>query len=114
MESSMISQDEVERALHFLAESAVEFAKAKARRVWMEGKVKIVRSKLFIRARSSDVTVAQAEAMSYADTEYQAVMDELRDAVEAEETIRCYREAAEARIMLWRTLESTRRAENIR
>jgi hypothetical protein len=95
-----------------LAESAKEYAEAKGRRVWLEERRKIVKAEAFSRAAGNG-TMAEREAMSYQSPDYMACVDELREAVIAEETMRAYRAAADARVETWRTLEASRRAANV-
>lgn len=106
----MISQDDVEKALDYLAKSAKEYAEAKGRRVWLEEKRKVIKAHAFSLAVG---TIGERESTAYQSGEYKQCIDDLRDAVVAEETMRAYRVAAEARIEVWRSLESSRRAANV-
>ena len=106
----MITQDDVEKALDYLAKSAKEYAEAKGRRVWLEERRKIVKAAGFSEAEG---TAGERESAAYLAGDYKQCIDDLRDAVVAEETMRAYRVAAEARVEVWRSLESSRRAANI-
>lgn len=108
----MITEDQVGSALTYLAETAVDWAQAKGRRVWLEEKRKVIKAQLF--ASAPDGTIQSRESWAYAHKDYADHLSELREAVEAEETLRAYRAAAEARIEVWRSLESSRRAANVR
>lgn len=105
-----ITQDDVEKALDYLATSAKSFAEAKGRRVWLEERRKIVKAAAFSQAGG---TVGERESTAYLSDDYKQCVDDLRDAVVAEETMRAYRVAAEARVEVWRSLESSRRAANV-
>lgn len=105
-----IDIEEVERALKYLAESAKGYAEAKGRRVWLEEKRKIIKAQAFSLAEG---TKDERESTAYQTGDYKQCIDDLRDAVTAEETMRAYRVAAEARIEVWRSLESSRRAANV-
>ena len=107
---SRLDQEGVEAALAYLAESAKEYAEAKGRRVWLEEKRKVIKAQEF---SAADGTVAERESVAYTSMDYRQCVDDLRDAVIAEETARAYRVAAEARIEVWRSLESSRRAANV-
>lgn len=108
-----ITQNDVERALEFLATSAKEYAEAKGRRVWLEGRLGVVKASEQSDARAQGLNGTDSEVHARKSDAYQKCLDELRDAVTAEETMRAYRIAAEARIEVWRSLESSRRAANV-
>lgn len=108
-----LTREGVEDALVYLAESAKEYAEAKGRRVWLEGRLQVVKAGQFAVARSTGKSAADSEGEARGSAAYQECLDELRDAVTAEETMRAYRVAAEARIEVFRTLESSRRAANV-
>lgn len=106
----MITQDQVESALGYLAESAKPYAESRGLRIWLEAKLKTYKSAAFLQNEGS---VAEREARAYVSPEYQTATDALKDAVVTEEKIRALRVAAEARIEVWRSLESSRRAANV-
>ena len=56
-------------------------------------------------------SAAMQERDAYADSQYQAHLDWLREAVAIEEELRWKMIAAQAKIEAWRTLESSRRFE---
>lgn len=106
------SFERVEKAVEFLTDSAREYAEARGRRIWLEEKRKVVKAMNF-EAERGNGGVAEREAKAYCAPEYMALLDELRDAVMDEERLRALRVAAEAKIEVWRSLESTRRAANV-
>lgn len=100
------------RALDFLRDNAPAYAKAKAERVYLE---EFRKSKKAILMRAAEMAghksaVAQ-EREAYADEEYRELLGALSEAVAAEETLRWRMVAAQARIEVWRTIESSRRYE---
>jgi hypothetical protein len=100
------------RALDFLRDQAPAYAKAKAERVYLE-EFRKSKKALLMRTAEEDghkSAVAQ-EREAYADEEYIQLLQGLRSAVEAEETLRWRIVAAQARIEVWRSVESTRRIE---
>lgn len=100
------------RALNFIRDNAPAYAKAKAERIYLENYRKSKKALLMRKAESEgQKTAALQERDAYADGEYMQVLDGLRDAVEEEERLRWLMTAAEARIEVWRTLESSRRTE---
>jgi hypothetical protein len=106
------SEINIFRALDFIRDQAPAYAKAKAERVYLEEFRKTKKAILMQDAqnRGHNTTAAQ-EREAYADRRYSELLDGLKAAVEAEETLRWRIVAAQARIETWRTLESTRRAE---
>lgn len=106
----MTTAQQVENALAFLSTSAQEFAEAKGLRVYLEEQRKIVKATIFGMA---DGGVAEREAFAYSHADYRKVVDELRRAVVTEELLRAKRAAADARIEVWRSQESSRRAANV-
>ena len=61
--------------------------------------------------RSGENAVNAQEREAYAHPEYQDLLKGLREAVEAEETLRWQMVAAEARVEVWRSQEASNRAE---
>lgn len=100
------------RSLEFINNNAPVYAKAKAERVYLEEFRKAKKALLMQSAEASGHKSAAAqEREAYADDEYAQLLDGLRQAVEVEETLRWRMVAAQAAIEVWRTKESTRRAE---
>jgi len=100
------------RALDFIRDNAKLYAKAKSERVYME---QYRKSKKALLMRAAEVeghkSAAMQEREAYANTEYMEVLKALQAATEEEERLRWLMVAAEARIEVWRTLESSRRIE---
>lgn len=100
------------RALDFLRDNAPAYAKAKAERVYLENFRKSKKALLMRNAElAGHKSAALQEREAYADPEYQEVLKALQAATEEEERLRWLMTAAEARIEVWRTLESSRRIE---
>ena len=89
------------KAVEFLARTAPVFAKAKAERVYLEEFRKSKKSMLAI--QSDERTADQRADYAYSHPDYLAVLDGLKAAVEAEETMRWQMVAAQAKIEIWRT-----------
>ena len=100
------------RALNFIRDNAPAYAKAKAERIYLEN---FRKSKKALLMRAAEIaghkSAALQEREAYANTEYVDVLKALQVAVEEEERLRWLMVAAEARIEVWRTLESSRRIE---
>ena len=100
------------RALDFLRDNAPAYAKAKAERVYLENFRKSKKALLMRNAElAGHKSAALQEREAYADPEYAEVLKALQVATEEEERLRWLMTAAEARIEVWRTLESSRRTE---
>jgi len=97
------------RAIDFMVKKAGEFAQARANRVYMEEFRKTLKAQLM--ARDKSLPLAAQERDAYADQAYQAHLEGMREAVEAEETLRWQLIAAQARVEVWRSQEASARAE---
>lgn len=110
----MTSESEINifAALDFLRDNALDYAKAKSERVFLE---EFRKSKKALLMRDAEVaghkSSASQEREAYAHPDYLAVLGGLREAVEHEEKLRWLFVAAQARIEAWRSLESSRRIE---
>lgn len=100
------------KSLDYIRDNAPDYAQAKATRVYLEEFRKTKKAMLMRDAESSGVNAISAqERDAYADPDYKLLLDGLRAAVEAEEKYRWMMVAAQAKIEVWRTLESSRRIE---
>jgi threonyl-tRNA synthetase len=96
------------KAAEFIRENAPLYAKAKSERVYLEQFRKS--KKALLMAESTERTAAAKEIYAYAHSDYVALLDGLKVAVEAEETIKWKLTAAEAHIEIWRTQSANNRA----
>jgi hypothetical protein len=97
-------------AVDFLLKNAGLFAKAKADRVYLDEFRKSKRALLMQEAFCAGVdTIAGQERDSLAHSEYRALLDGLRVAVETEEKLKWQLTAAQLRIEVWRTLQANNR-----
>ncbi len=105
----MISDEEVERAVHYLADSARKAAQARAERLHLEDFTKHLEAT--IKAEHMDLPGNAQEREARADSRYKLHLEAIKIAVEAD----CYntymRDAASARIEVWRTQCSNERAK---
>ncbi len=99
------------KALDYIRDTAPLYAKAKAERVYLEEFKKSLKGILMKAAEKSHPSAASQEREAYADPQYQALLEGLREAVEEEEKLRWMIVAAQAKIEVWRSLESSRRME---
>lgn len=100
------------KCLDFLRDNASAMAQAKADRVQLEAFQKSKKAMLMVAAEKAGHNSAVAqEREAYANKEYVEFLNALGAAVEKEEKLRWLMVAAQARIEVWRSLESTRRIE---
>jgi hypothetical protein len=104
--------NDIERLLHEYREKVDEYAKARARRTYIE---EFKKSKHAILMRQADrdgfKTVSAQDREALASDEYIELLDGLKEAVEAEERLRYDLRALEMRAEVWRTLRADERFE---
>jgi hypothetical protein len=106
------AQVNIFKCLDFIRDHAPAYAKAKAERIFLEEFRKSKKALCMKAAETSGTSAIGAqEREAYADPEYVALLDGLRQAVEEEEKLRWMIVAAQAKIEVWRSLEANRRAE---
>lgn len=107
----MISENEVEKAVDYLRDTAEQAAKCKAERIYLEEFRKSL--KALIMKEQVDATVSAQEREAYADPRYIQHLETMRMAVKADEQIKFMRVAAEAKIEAWRSMNANYRAMKI-
>ena len=107
-----MSQREISDAVDYLYTHGKQYAEAKAHKGYLEDYTKSLISSLSIKfiAEGKAKSMAQAEAMAYADPSYDVHIRGLKEAVEAEEALRWGLVSAQARIDVWRSQEASNRA----
>jgi hypothetical protein len=98
-----------EKALDFMRDNAKHLAEAKANRVYLEQWRKSQRALLFTQAPDDCKTVLAKEAYAYSHELYIEVLEGLRVAVEEEERLRWLMVAANLKVDVWRSQESSNR-----
>lgn len=99
-------------AANFIRDIAPKIAKVRSERVYMEEYRKTLKSKLMARAMKEGVSsLGDREAYAYAHPEYEQLLKGLAEAVDQDEKLRWQIVAAQAKIEIWRSAESSRRAE---
>lgn len=99
-------------AIEYIFKHGKKFAKAKAERTYLEEYRKSLKALLMQEAQvDGHQTAAAQEREAYADDRYQVLLQGLKAAVEAEEEVRWGLVAAQARIDVWRSQESSKRQE---
>ena len=108
----MTWEEASERRILELRELASSYAKAKSQAEHIREFRKTKKAQLMVRAEQSGVrAVAAQERDAYAHPEYVALLEGLREAVEAEERLRWDLELHRWQFEAWRTRQSTKRAE---
>ena len=97
------------KALDFIRDNAGPYAQAKANVVYMTEYRKTIKATLM--AASSEKTESAKETFAYSHPDYKKHLLALQQAVAEAERLRWLLVAAEAKIEVWRSLESTARAE---
>jgi hypothetical protein len=107
-----MSEDAIERRMSELRDTAKAFAKAYAQKEYLE---EFKRSKLAMLMKQAEskghTTAAAQEREARASNDYLELLQGLRDATEQAESLRWQLKIAEIASEVWRTRQSTRRAE---
>ena len=96
------------KAINYMMETAPKYAQAKADRVYIEGYINTVKSRLM---NEEDGTLGHKEAYAKSHPDYIQQLDALRIATEQEERLKWMLFAAQARVEVWKTTEYSKRAE---
>ncbi len=97
------------KALDYIRDNAEQFAIAKANVVYMTEFRKTMKALLMNECTAK--TQSEKESYAYAHPNYIKHLDALREAIEKAEHLRWLMVGAEAKIEVWRSLESSARAE---
>ena len=97
------------KALDFIRDNAPAYSQAKADVVYVTEYRKSL--KAILMSQSQAKTQSEREAEAYAHEDYLCHLHAIRDAVSEAERLRWLMVAAEAKIEVWRSLESSARAE---
>jgi hypothetical protein len=105
----MISDDDIDKALNYLRDSAIPAAQATANRQHLENTKHSM--KAILMAEHIMEPVNAQERWAFADDRYKVHLDGLKEAIFEDEKYTNLREAAEAKIRAWQTMNATLRAE---
>ncbi len=106
-----ITDDEIERAINYLVDSSKDFAKWKSRMKYLESHRKSVRSSEVLKA--SGKTISENAHRGESSEAYNNTLKEYEEAVYEYTLLEAYRNAAEAKIEAWRTIQASNRRGNI-
>ena len=103
---------QIDKVLDYIQSNAPVYAKAKAERIYIEQYLKSKKAMLMIEAEKQGVkTVSAQENYALSHIDYMEVLNGLQAAVIEEEKLRWMLTAAQAKLEVWRSRESTRRIE---
>lgn len=97
------------KALDFIRDNAPIYAEAKANVYYLTEFRKTLKAKLM--ASCSEKTESAKETYAYSHVDYEKHLEAIRIAVSEAERLRWLMVAAEAKIEVWRSIESSARAE---
>ena len=98
------------KAVDFLLANAGKYARAKAERVHIEEYRKS--KKALLMAECPEKAANAREQYAYSHSEYIALLEGLKAAVEVEEQLRWAQIAAQLRVEIWRSQEASNRAQD--
>jgi hypothetical protein len=108
----MITEDRLEKALAYLAQTDEQSAEASANVKYLDRLLKRIKA-LFITGESNLKSISAKEQAYYASDDYQKAVQEIYDAEVKASTLENKRDKEGMVIDLFRTLEASRRKHNI-
>lgn len=107
----MISEEDVEKAVDFLRDSAPKIAKARADLAYATEYRKSLKAMIFV--SKSGGSAVEREQASYADASYLRHLEAIRSATLEFEKLRAQREGASMKIDAWRSMNANYRGIKI-
>ena len=105
----MVKDEELDKALAYLRDTATEAAQARANRLYLDDYSRVLRANLMAEHLAEPVNAQ--ERWAYADIRYRNHLEGLKQAIFEDEKHRFLREAAAAKVEAWRTYQANLRAE---
>lgn len=105
-----ITEEDIDRALAFLRDTAAATAKDRANRLYCEQWIKTVKAEQVVKAMAAGNGAAASEAIAMDTHEYRECLNGYRESVELDEKNRFLREAATTKISVWQSQCSNERA----
>lgn len=103
----MVTDEQAEKAVDYLRDTADPYGKTCGRLAYMEGNLRRIKSLEMLGTTGS---LGDREAKAYASEAYKEALEQLENATAERETIRAMRDAAQCRFEQWRTQTSARKA----
>jgi hypothetical protein len=104
-----MSDDDAQKAIDYIRDSAPIYAKAKAERTYIENYLKVVKATEM--ANSDKKTLGDREIDAYMSMTYETQLKAMREAVATEEELKYRMEAAKLRFEHYRVLSYNARSE---
>jgi|GEM_PF-3576982 len=111
MNDRLVTNDELDRALSFLRDSAISMGQAKARLVMAGHMVSHIEALMIVGSEESSADKRKADAR--ASDRYKAAIEEEADAAGDFEKLKSLREAAAMKIEAWRSEQANYRAMKV-
>lgn len=105
----MISNEDIDKALSYLRDSSVEAAQARANRLYLDDFSRVLKANIMSDHLAEPVNAQERHA--FADIRYRNHLEALKQAIFNDEKFRFLREAADAKIRAWQTMNANLRAE---
>lgn len=105
-----MSERDPHKAADFIIKNAKNYAAAKANRMYLEERRKS--AKALLMNESTGKTVSDREKYAYSHPSYLALLQEFKNAILDEETLRIQIRGAELAIEIWRSEQATNRNQD--
>jgi hypothetical protein len=105
----MIRDEEIDKALAYLRDTAEAAAKMRAARLYLEDYSRVLKATIMSEHLAEPVNAQ--ERYAYADVRYKNHLAALQLAIFEDEKARFLRDAADAKIRAWQTMNANMRAE---
>ena len=105
----MINDEAIDKALAFLRDTAQDAAQARANRLHLDDYSRVIKAQIMSEHLAE--TVSAQERYAYGDVRYRNHLEALKVAIFEDEKMRFLREAAGAKIEVWRSIQANQRAE---
>ena len=103
------SDEDIDKALAYLRDTADEAAEAKATRLYLDDFSRVLRAQIMSEHLAEAVNAQ--ERFAYADIRYRNHLEGLKQAIFEDKRYRFLRDAASAKVEAWRTYQANLRAE---
>ena len=103
----MVSDDQMEKALDYLRDTAEQAAQWRANRLYLDDFSRVLRAQIMSEHLSEPVNAQ--ERYAYADVRYKNHLEGLKQAIYEDEKARFLREAAQVKVDVWRSESANRR-----
>lgn len=111
MDERFVTDDEIDKALSFLRDSAAAIGQARRRSIYTEKMTKHI--KALVMKMHLSLPVSGQEREAYASDEYLNAIAEEADAAAEFEKLRSLREAAALKIEVWRSINANYRSMKV-